>query len=470
MVYKRAAWTLLPFCLLLVSAGQNMARESTAEAVQPAASASKGKAIEQTLYVGWASADITPQQPVALIGQLKKRISQSVLDPLTATVLALETRGENGQPEQAIMVSCDVLYIRKPIQERLRSLIEPKLPDFNADKLLMNATHTHTAPGFIDGAFKGLYDVSQDEGVMKASEYASFFLERVAEAVVAAWQGRQPGGMSWALGHAVVGLNRRAHYFDGSSIMYGPTQQDNFSHIEGYEDHGVEMLFFWGPSQTPTGVIVNLACPSQETEGLGAISADFWHDTRKEIRNRLSERVQVLAQCSAAGDISPHRMFRKQAEDLMREHRGLSWRQEIARRIANAVEDGFACTRNEIQTKTVFRHVVARIDLPVYEPFAPPFYETDSVRPIEFHAIRLGDIGLATNPFELYLDYGIRIKARSRATLTFLVQLSCQHCGYLPTEKAIRGGGYSADKFIVGPEGGQVLVNETVKHLNGLWD
>jgi hypothetical protein len=461
---------LLPFCLLFVYAGQNMASESTIEAVQPAASDSQKETDEQILYVGWASADITPPKPVALVGQLTKRISQSVLDPLTATVLALETRADNGQREQAIMISCDVLYIRKPIQERLRTLIEPKLPDFDPDKLFMNATHTHTAPGFIDGAFKGLYDVSQDEGVMKASEYGSFFLERVAEAVVAAWRSRQPGGMSWALGHAVVGMNRRALYFDGSSVMYGSTQQDNFSNMEGYEDHSVEMLFFWGPDRALKGIVINLACPSQETEGLSVISADFWHDTQKEIRKRLSNDVFILPQCSAAGDISPHRMFRKRAEDLMVERRGLSWRQEIARRIANAVDDGLNYAKKEIQIKTILKHVVAKIDLPVYEPAALPFYETDSVKPIEFHVIRLGDIAIATNPFELYLDYGIRVKARSNATLTLLVQLSCQHSGYLPTEKAIRGGGYSADKFVVGPQGGQVLVDETVKRINGLWD
>jgi hypothetical protein len=50
-----------------------------------------------------------------------------------------------------------------------------------------------------------------------------------------------------------------------------------------------------------------------------------------------------------------------------------------------------------------------------------------------------------------------------------LVQLSCQHSGYLPTEKAVAGGGYSADKYVVGPEGGQVLVNETVRQIEALW-
>ncbi len=470
MIGKMFIRILLSFCILSVFACLNMVGESTADAAQQVAAASEQNTAETPLYVGWANADITPEQPVALVGQLSKRISKSVRDPLTATVLALETLRHNERPEQAIMISCDVLFIRKSIQSRLRRLVKHKLPDFDVDKLFMNATHTHTAPGFIDGAFKGLYDVSRDEGVMKASEYASFFLERIAQAVVEAWRSRRPGSMSWALGHAVVGLNRRAHYFDGSSVMYGSTQRDDFSHIEGYEDHAVEMLFFWGQDQKLTGVVINLACPSQETEGLSVISADFWHDTRKEIRNRLSDNLNVLAQCSAAGDISPHRMFRKQAEDKMRQSRGLSWRQEIARRIANAVEEGLACAKKEIHTKTIFKHVVARIDLPVHKPPSIPFYETDSVEPIEFHVIRLGDIALATNPFELYLDYGIRIEARSRAALIFLVQLSCQHSGYLPTEKAIRGGGYSADKFVVGPEGGQVLVDETVRRINALWD
>jgi len=53
--------------------------------------------------------------------------------------------------------------------------------------------------------------------------------------------------------------------------------------------------------------------------------------------------------------------------------------------------------------------------------------------------------------------------------LTLLVQLSCQHCGYLPTAKAVQGGGYSADKFVVGPEGGQVLVDETLRRIDALW-
>ncbi len=422
------------------------------------------------LSVGWATVDITPERPVALIGQLHKRISQKVRDPLTATALALETRGEDGQREQAILISCDLLFIRKSVQDRIKQMVKDRLPDFESEKLFLNATHTHTGPGFSDQDFGTLYDVSKDEGVMTASEYADFFVERAAKIAVEAWQSRKPGGMSWALGHAVVGWNRRAHYFNGSSVMYGKTNQPDFANLEGTEDHGVEMLFFWDRDKAPTGIVVNIACTAQETEGLSEVSADFWHDVRLEIRRRLSRDIFILPQCAAAGDNSPHLLFRGRAEEVMRQRRGLSSRQEIARRIADAVENCLPLARQDIQTSTIFKHTVARADLPPQDPPTAPFYTTDSVAPIEFHVLRLGDIAMATNPFELYLDYGIRMKARSPAVLTFLVQLSCQHCGYLPTQKGVEGGGYSADKFVVGPKGGQVLVDETVKQLNALWN
>jgi hypothetical protein len=427
-------------------------------------------AVTGPLYVGWATVDITPQQPVALIGQLHKRISQKVRDPLTATALALESRGEDGGREQAILVSCDLLFIRKTIMDRLRRDLKDKLPDFDVEKLVLNATHTHTGPGFSDEDFGSLYDVSKDEGVMKAARYADFFAERLIPAVVEAWQKRKPAGMSWALGHAVVGMNRRAHYFDGSTTMYGKTDRPDFANLEGYEDHGVEMLLFWGEGQTLTGIVVNLACTAQETEGLSEVSADFWHEVRLEIRQRLGKDLFILPQCAAAGDQSPHLLFRTRAEEIMRQRRGLSRRQEIARRVVDGVESVLPLAKQDIRSNLIFQHTVARVDLPPAESAVRAFYRRDPIAPIEFHVLRLGDIALATNPFELYLDYGIRIKARSPAVLTLLVQLSCQHCGYLPTQRAVAGGGYSADKFAVGPQGGQVLVDETVKQLNELWN
>lgn len=89
---------------------------------------------------------------------------------------------------------------------------------------------------------------------------------------------------------------------------------------------------------------------------------------------------------------------------------------------------------------------------------------------MELHVLRIGDVAVATNSFELFTDYGIRMKARSKAVQTFIVQLAGPGT-YLPTEKAIRGGHYSAvvHSSLVGAEGGNILVNRTVGIINSLW-
>ena len=90
---------------------------------------------------------------------------------------------------------------------------------------------------------------------------------------------------------------------------------------------------------------------------------------------------------------------------------------------------------------------------------------------MELHVLRLGDVAFANNPFELFLEYGLQIISRGKAEHTFLIQLSGDEAGYVPTARAIRGGGYSSYIYSgkVGPRGGKILVDETVKLINSLW-
>ena len=89
----------------------------------------------------------------------------------------------------------------------------------------------------------------------------------------------------------------------------------------------------------------------------------------------------------------------------------------------------------------------------------------------EVHIVRLGNIACASNPFELFLDYGNKLKACSPAEQTFLVQLANGAEGYLPTEKAEKGGHYSAfvSSGLVGHDGGNQLVDETLRHIKELF-
>jgi len=77
----------------------------------------------------------------------------------------------------------------------------------------------------------------------------------------------------------------------------------------------------------------------------------------------------------------------------------------------------------------------------------------------------------AANPFELYLDYGDRIKGRSKAVQTFLVQLSAGCGTYLPSGRS-GGTGYGSvpASSIVTVEGGNKLVEESIEAINELFD
>ena len=67
------------------------------------------------LWVGAETVDITPERPVALSGQRRVRIAKEAETPITATVLALESREGQNSLEQAVIVSCDLVAIRSGI-------------------------------------------------------------------------------------------------------------------------------------------------------------------------------------------------------------------------------------------------------------------------------------------------------------------------------------------------------------------
>jgi len=458
---------------------------------------------EKQLLIGWASTSITPDKPVQLHGQFHERVSRYVRDPVTATALALETVGEDGAGEQAIMLSCDLVNLTRAVAEKVREIVRDQLADFDAGKLFINATHTHTGPTIVED----LYPPARP-GVMRPAEYAEFFVDRATKVIVEAWNARKPGGVSRALGHAAVGFNRRVVYEDGTARMYGSSDTPAFMGVEGDQDHGMELLFFYDEVDRLTGVVVNVACPSQVVENKHFVSADFWDEARKELRRRFHPDLFVYPMTGAAGDQSPRDLVRRgRGEPNFRDEDGLV---EMGRRIAKGVEYAFRTAQSPVAHQVVMSHHVEELSLPMRKatraeaeeacadmdkllaqnPNPDPYsgdarwvrryreaierYETQGDDPrysFDLHVIRLGDVAIATNPFELYLDYGYRIKARSKAEQTLIAQLTGDRGIYLPTAKAVRGGHYGAMIYdnIVGPEGGQVLVDCTVELVNGMW-
>jgi hypothetical protein len=472
------------------------------------------------ILIGWASRDVAPDKKVSLLGQFHVRISERVHDPLTTTALALES--EDGR-EQAVMVSLDAAWVSDAVTKLCRANLRRKLPDFDPEKLLINATHTHTAPMSLCEVFPLPDPPDLGKEVMTVDEHDNFLSAKISEAVIEAWRNRKPGAVGWGRGYAVIGFNRRVSYFDGTTVMYGQTNKPEFSHIEGHEDHGVELMCTYDAGHRLTGMVVNVPCPSQCTEGAWFVSADYWHETRCEIRKRHGRELFILPQCSAAGDQSPRPMVNRLADTRMLKLKGYgeeynqARRQDIADKIAAVLDEVLPLVGKDIRDQLEFGHLVSTIDLPLRhvtdadlehaksqvagcnarlielkdsEPSSRDYSIAFKQRvfnqlvidryndqkkggiflPVELHTIRLGDVAFCSNRFEYFVDYGMRIKARSKAIQTFIIQLS-GNGSYLPTERAMRGGGYGAyvASTPIGPDGGQMIVEQQVKDIATLF-
>jgi len=144
------------------------------------------------ILIGAATTNITPEGPVALSGQMNRRIAHEVTSPLTATAIAMESRKEGKTIDQAIMVSCDLMGIPEGMVERLRQGLKDRLPDFEFKKLFLNATHTHNAPVLKED----LYDIPE-KGVIQPAVYVRFLIDRLSDLIIRAWEARKPSAMSW---------------------------------------------------------------------------------------------------------------------------------------------------------------------------------------------------------------------------------------------------------------------------------
>ena len=90
--------------------------------------------------------------------------------------------------------------------------------------------------------------------------------------------------------------------------------------------------------------------------------------------------------------------------------------------------------------------------------------------PMELHVVRIGGAVFCTNTFELYLDYGDRIKGGSKAEQTFAVQLA-GGSSYLPSARSgLTGYGSAPASSPASFEAGDLIVRESVKNINALFE
>ena len=371
--------------------------------------------------------------------------------------------------------------------------------------------------------------VQESSDVFKGDEALDFIANAMATAAKKAWDSRKEAKYANSFGRAVVGHCRRVVYDDGSAKMWGDSNSANFLELESGNDSGIELMYFFDTDNKLEGVMANIACPAQVLEHHTFISSDYCGKVKKFLREKFGDDLYFLLFIGAAGDQCPRDMIRwvdpdepvkdphitrdftieRKADPSMFDIKGCTL---IGKRVANEIINVYEeLEADDIKSEAVFEHKILNIDLPLRKATIEQYehavreieyyveknrdkevfdfkdkaavyvhagtiaryrlQQNTELLPIESHVVRFGDVAIVTNPFELFLNYGNYIKARSYAKQTFICELTCGWAGYLPTERAEKGSHYSAyiTSGKVGHEGGDLLVRKTLESINNLF-
>lgn len=495
------------------------------------------------LKIGWSKRDVSTDKPVYIPGQFFIRVSKGVMDSITLNCLVID----DGK-DIVIFLSGDFVNGRQVL-----SLIHKKVsslyPEIPVDKIVFNVTHTHCG---VDLYRDKKYTLEPIEGIeiSPTKDYIDFFLDNAADAIYEAYSNRKEGYIAYGYGFAVVSHSRRSTYnkdfslrpegygetssiaIDGHARMYGPTNDDNFIGYEGGADHYTNFMFTFDMDKNLTGAIINVPCPSQNSERESYLTADYWHDVREILYAKYGD-IGILPQCAAAGDLSPLPLHYHKAEERRFKlkygeeckKRTMAARKDSAERICNSFDEVLSWAKKDLVSNIEVAHTVKTIkldEIPLTDDMfrvateqldillkdgAPALtdnpeenlinqstyctqierfktlierYNIQKQRGLladtEIHVIKIGDIVFATNPFELYIDYQHQIQARSPFAQTFIVQLTdqpenCASASYLATERGMQNLGYSANIYSnrISPAGGAKLVEETLSEINKLY-
>ena len=470
------------------------------------------------LRIGWAMNDISTDKPVQLAGTYNVRVSKGLRDPLMTTALAIDDGNDC-----VVFLSLDLLHVPPHVAERVRKRVKAEIPDLPPEKILFNAVHVHTGVHFYRGD-KKLRDEYCDYLV-------SQIVKSIKEAWSSRAPGQIAYGYDLvvtAFNRRIVYFNERKGAIGsaprGKATLHGRTDVDDFSHVEGGADPFANYFFTYDMKGELTGAIVNVGYTAQVSISDLYISSDTWNDMRM-LMAKKHPGVFILPQVAAAGEATYRLPYYHAAEK--RSHRlmfgrepaypGEFERKVIAGRIMTSFDRAHEWARKEKFSDLPLKHVVKTLHLSAYTPSEkdyqvalegletikrqrvdPPWkdprirernlsslnsrenvckrvvrlYENrDKIEkiPMEFHVLRIGDVGFVSEQYEYYFEFGQRIQARSPFVQTFVIELSASGGGYLATERATENGGYGTGFLCpVSPKGGQEIVEAAVATLEEL--
>jgi putative membrane-bound dehydrogenase-like protein len=409
-----------------------------------------------TFRAGVATVDISPTEfPRIIAGGFLEGRGEKLADKLFVRSFVLD----DGKMKIAFAI-VDTCMMEQALIDEAKG-IASKQCGIPVDRMMVSATHTHSAP-----AAMGCL------GTRKDTVYAKFLTPKIAEAIVAANAALQPARIGWgSFDDWEHTHNRRWIRLPGKEVVdpFGqPTGRANMHPgylskdvvgPSGPVDPQLSVIALQTLNGKPLGVLANY---SQHYFGTGPISADYfglfckhlaakmnapdgfvcamsqgtsgdqmWMDYGAEKKtitidhyaSEVADSAMKALQTVKYVDHAPLGMIEKTLELNYRvpDEKRLAWAKPIAAKIENDVPK----SKEE---------VYAREALILHER------QKTSVK---LQAIRIGDLSIATLPNEVYAITGLKLREWSPYKTHFNIELANGAEGYIPPLHQHKLGGYT---------------------------
>jgi hypothetical protein len=418
---------------------------------------------QRVFYAGACAIDIAPQRfPVFVNGGFLPNRATQINDPLRAKAIVLD----DGATRLAIVV-VDSCMLPRELIDQAKALAREKT-GIPTERMLISATHTHSAPAAM-GAL----------GCPADPEYAALLPERIADAVSRAALGLEPARIGWEV------IDDPAHTFCRRWIrrpdkmiedpfgqrtvranMHPGYQNPDVIGPSGPVDPALTVLSIQAQDGRAIAVLANY---SMHYYGAQPVSADYFGRFAGALAQRIRSAtaappfVGIMSQ-GTSGD----QMWMNYGQP--KKDPGLdSFAQDVARRTYEAwqaivyhewvplamAEKTLVLSRRVPDAARLAwaRKVVATFrdgdkELPPRD--LPEVYAQEAIllhnelkRELKLQAIRVGELGIAAIPNEVFAITGLKLKAQSPFDTTMNIELANGSEGYIPPPEQHALGGYT---------------------------
>lgn len=417
-------------------------------------------AADETVPLGVARMDITPDHPIRLTGYAgRKTESEGVAQRLWAKALAIG--GDEGEGPAVLMMveNCGVpARLRDEVAGRLKAKAGIK-----GERFVVCSTHTHSGP-WLDGFATSIFsDALSPQERKHMEQYDRWLAQRMEQAAMAALAARQPGRLAWAQGVVRFAMNRRPVGKDGRCPGLGVNPQ-------GPVDHSLPLLRASDAQGRTLAVVINYACHCTTIGGdFNRVHGD-WAGVAQEYIEAEHPGLTALVCIGCGGDANPEP--RGKVEMTVAHGRAVA--DEVSRLLRGKL--------TPVSANIVARRVQLQLPydrLPTREELQQRVAALAKAKPTEVEK-RLGaqaqallealdrgqafpagvdysvtawawgdDLGMIFLPGEVVVDFALRLKRELDGPRLWVTAYANDVPCYIVSRRVLREGGYEPDSSMI---------------------